>query len=392
MTLTVNAPKVVASRAIAVICGHLQNITAPGYNILKNHIINKTLLNKLPIQTGLILLIAFVATILISTIVNAQSEHATDAVNNETGQTSADSMITPGSFNSNNYRPYLIKVVDGDSIVTTPTVHDDPVSILDVAGIMVYPEDEYTLERNSDHANEPLVGFILLIDRATPVEISLHGSVSKVRTQSTTVADLLDEKHLSLGETDVVRPSLESKIIPGMSIAIIRVGTETMTVEEDMDFKREFIDDENMNYGTEKIITAGVKGRANVTYEVTYHDNAEVSRVKTQSVTLKEPVREIVSRGTKDAPVSGGPLNAAQIQYLGSCESGMTATRNSGNGYYGAFQFSAGTWNAMGTGYARADLAPLDVQIQAVQQLLSRSSIFGQFPGCANRMVSAGLL
>ncbi len=359
---------------------------------MKNHTVNKTLFDKPLAQAGLVLFAAFVATILISTIVIAQSEHAVDAVNNETSQTSADDTIILESFSSNNYRPYLIKVIDGDSIVTTPTVHDNPESILDTAGITVYPEDEYTLERNDDHKNEPLVGFTLSIDRATPVEINLHGSASKIRTQSTTVADLLDEKHISLSETDVVKPSLESKITPGMSIAIIRVGTETVTVEEDVDFKRGFVDDENMNYGTEKIITAGIKGKARVTYKVTYHDNVEVSRVKTQSVTLKKSTREIVSRGTKGAPVSGGPLNAAQIQYLGSCESGMTATRNSGNGYYGAFQFSAGTWNAMGTGYARADLAPLDVQIQAVQQLLSRSSIFGQFPGCANRMVSAGLL
>ncbi len=88
----------------------------------------------------------------------------------------------------------------------------------------------------------------------------------------------------------------------------------------------------------------------------------------------------------------GGPLNDAQINFLGNCESGMTATRNSGNGYYGAFQFSIGTWNAMGTGYERADLAPLEVQIGAVQKLLTRSSIFTQFPGCARKMQAQGIL
>lgn len=85
-------------------------------------------------------------------------------------------------------------------------------------------------------------------------------------------------------------------------------------------------------------------------------------------------------------------LTDVQIQFLGNCESGMTATRNSGNGYYGAFQFSISTWNSMGTGYARADLAPLEVQIDAVQRLLSRSSIFTQFPGCAIKMRAAGLI
>jgi resuscitation-promoting factor RpfB len=89
---------------------------------------------------------------------------------------------------------------------------------------------------------------------------------------------------------------------------------------------------------------------------------------------------------------ASGPLSLQQITYLGNCESGMTANRNSGNGYYGAFQFSIGTWNAMGTGYARADLAPLEVQISAVQKLLSRSSIYTQFPGCARKMSAAGLI
>lgn len=89
---------------------------------------------------------------------------------------------------------------------------------------------------------------------------------------------------------------------------------------------------------------------------------------------------------------SGGPLSEAQITFLGNCESGMTASRNSGNGYYGAFQFSPGTWNSMGTGYERADMAPLDVQKDAVQRLVSRSSIFSQFPGCSSQMRAAGLL
>ena len=91
-------------------------------------------------------------------------------------------------------------------------------------------------------------------------------------------------------------------------------------------------------------------------------------------------------------PVSAGPLSETQLNFLGSCESGMTAARNSGNGYYGAFQFSVGTWKSMGTGYERADMAPLEVQKDAVQRLVSRSSIFSQFPGCSAKMRSQGIL
>lgn len=102
--------------------------------------------------------------------------------------------------------------------------------------------------------------------------------------------------------------------------------------------------------------------------------------------------KPVVSQPTAQAKYVGGPLNDEQITFLGNCESGMTAARNSGNGYYGAFQFSIGTWNSMGTGYDRADLAPLDVQKDAVQRLLSRSSIWTQFPGCARKMRSIDLI
>lgn len=97
-------------------------------------------------------------------------------------------------------------------------------------------------------------------------------------------------------------------------------------------------------------------------------------------------------QGSATASYAGGPLTEAQINYLGSCESGMTASRNSGNGFYGAFQFSYGTWQSMGTGYERADMAPLEVQIDAVQRLVARSSIFTQFPGCSSKMRALGML
>lgn len=89
---------------------------------------------------------------------------------------------------------------------------------------------------------------------------------------------------------------------------------------------------------------------------------------------------------------STGALTSAQIDFLWNCESGRVATTNTGNGYYGGFQFDIPTWNEMGTKYARADLAPHTVQVAAVQKLLSYSSIWSRFPGCAAKMEAAGLL
>lgn len=89
---------------------------------------------------------------------------------------------------------------------------------------------------------------------------------------------------------------------------------------------------------------------------------------------------------------ASSPISDGAITYLGNCEAGMDPAKNTGNGYYGAFQFSYGTWQSMNTGYIRADLAPIGVQISAVKQLLQRSSIYSQFPACAQRMRSAGII
>ncbi|MGH7204445.1 MAG: transglycosylase family protein, partial [Candidatus Levyibacteriota bacterium] len=89
---------------------------------------------------------------------------------------------------------------------------------------------------------------------------------------------------------------------------------------------------------------------------------------------------------------SASTISDQAVDSLGSCEAGMDPTKNTGNGYYGAFQFSYGTWKSMNTGYDRADLAPIEVQKAAVKQLIQRSSIYSQFPACANKMRSAGVI
>lgn len=122
----------------------------------------------------------------------------------------------------------------------------------------------------------------------------------------------------------------------------------------------------------------------------TYSAATATASVQAQpTVVAPTAVHPTLNQGTSNAP---RVLSEEQITYLGTCEAGMNPARNSGNGYYGAFQFSPATWRSMGTGYDRADLAPIEVQKDAVQRLVARSSIFTQFPGCSRKMRGAGLI
>ena len=119
-------------------------------------------------------------------------------------------------------------------------------------------------------------------------------------------------------------------------------------------------------------------------------NGSEIERKEIQSVMIEEPVEQVEVIGAK-FKYSGGKLSEEQINALGRCESGMTATRNSGNGFYGAFRFSPSTWRSSAPAEYKGVL-PHPAPMQAVQTLLSRSNIYTQFPGCANKMKAQGIL
>ena len=71
-------------------------------------------------------------------------------------------------------------------------------------------------------------------------------------------------------------------------------------------------------------------------------------------------------------------------QRLRNCEAGGRYDRNSGNGYYGAYQMSAGTWRSLGYGGLPHQASP-EVQDEAARKLQARSG-WGQWPACSRRV------
>lgn len=86
------------------------------------------------------------------------------------------------------------------------------------------------------------------------------------------------------------------------------------------------------------------------------------------------------------APVvaSGGTVTGGVWAALRQCESGGNYAEDTGNGYYGAYQFSLGTWASLGYG-GMPSSAPPAVQDAAAQALQARSG-WGQWPVCSVRI------
>jgi hypothetical protein len=81
------------------------------------------------------------------------------------------------------------------------------------------------------------------------------------------------------------------------------------------------------------------------------------------------------------SPTSGGGATAQDFAELRQCESGDNYTENTGNGFYGAYQFGASTWTGLGFP-GRPDQEPPAMQDQAAEELQARSG-WGQWPACS---------
>jgi hypothetical protein len=80
-------------------------------------------------------------------------------------------------------------------------------------------------------------------------------------------------------------------------------------------------------------------------------------------------------------PSTSNESTSGSFAELRECESGDNYSDNTGNGYYGAYQFSLGTWQGLGYSGLPSDASP-SLQDQAAEQLQARSG-WGQWPACS---------
>ena len=276
---------------------------------------------------------------------------------------SLDSEMVAEKYNINIFRARPITIVDGNKRLKITTAEQTPALIAKAAGIEVFEEDKTTLS-NSDNMAVDGANMVMKIDRASMVNFVLYGKESVIRTHAKTVGELLKEKNINPKKDDTLSVDRSAKIILGMKIELWRNGKQTITAEEDVKFEIEKIQDANRDSGYREVKQAGENGKKNVTYEVEMKNGVEVSRKEIASVVTKEPKKQIEIVGTKSSTSFSGSFSEA-LARLRSCEGSYTS--NTGNGYYGAYQFDKRTWGNYG-GYELASDAPAAVQDEKAWQ------------------------
>ena len=167
------------------------------------------------------------------------------------------------------------------------------------------------------------------------------------------------EKSLLVGQEILVKKS-----VPVLEVKVVRKET----VEEEVNFKIEQIQDTSQYQGYVKVTQRGQKGASLVTSEVTYIDGLEVERTVLSTRVVKEPINEKVVVGGKTPlaqlpasarntssnfiwPVAGGYVSCGFYGYWG--HTGMDIAANVGTAVYAAASgtVTKAVYNSTGYGY-----------------------------------------
>lgn len=186
--------------------------------------------------------------------------------------------------------------VEFDGVINTYSVYEDTVGeALDNLGIELSENSKMNYEL-TDVVKD---GMVITIKSAKSVTLTADGKSAKYAIYQGTVADLLELAQITLGEDDYTEPSLDTELEANMKVTVYRVEYKTVTETEEVKFITTTVKKSSMNEGTQKVVTQGVNGEDQVSYEVKYVNGKEESRTETERTTVKKPVNKVVNVGTK---------------------------------------------------------------------------------------------
>lgn len=229
-----------------------------------------------------------------------------------------------------------------------------------------------------------------------PLRLVADGEVDVVADGTTVTVDgardldeILASLDLAVGELDRVHVHRVATDGAGrLTVTLQRVVVEEATELSEIPFEQVTESSADLYTDQRRTVTAGVVGELARAVRVVRVDGVEESREVLSETVTRAPVTEVVRVGTKTRPVAAATPVALGDDVWGAlarCESGGNASIISSNGlYYGLYQFSLGTWRAMGGTGLPSDASAAE-QTQRAQALQARSG-WGQWPACASKL------
>lgn len=192
------------------------------------------------------------------------------------------------------YRQFTTSVFITDNGITkeVKTNESDIYEILRAENFTLGTEDRVSYSKDDNNEGH------ITIHRAFDVKVKADGETSTVTTLSCKVSDILDKAGIKLGEADEVSEPLNADVTEACEITVTRIRYVERTEESEIPFETEYKDDTSIAMGRTEVLSHGENGTLTVKYKDTYVDGKRTSSEKISETVAKEPVNEVIKRGT----------------------------------------------------------------------------------------------
>lgn len=146
----------------------------------------------------------------------------------------------------------------------------------------------------------------LVIRKGRKFTLDIDGNIEIITTTKKTVREAFQEAGVLVSDSDKVEPSLDSFIEDDMTVTVLRVTSETITVDTEIPYKTREVSDSGLAKGKTSVKVRGVNGLKRTVYNVTTENGVETKREIVEETVLREPTTRVIAVGTKATSSKSG--------------------------------------------------------------------------------------
>lgn len=164
--------------------------------------------------------------------------------------------------------------------------------------------------------------------------VSDNGRTTEYSTRATIVADFLDEKRISVRETDELSVPYEETVTDEMEIEITRVDYEVVTSTKNVPYHTVRQANPTLEKGTTIVLSQGEMGELVETTQIRYENGEEVAR-NTDAQFAKLPVDCVLEYGTQEVVTTASGERFSYSRVIDCLATAYDASAEENGGYAG---------------------------------------------------------
>ena len=195
------------------------------------------------------------------------------------------------------YAEREITIIDNDKILKVNTKLRTVGELLSNQNITLGEYDTIDFDYQTKIRNLPRAK--IEISRAVPVVLKLDGTEQMLMTTKNTIADLLEDNSIALGELDyLVDHTMKDNLKEGMEVEVVRVTEQFEVQTIEVPFVSETRKNKTLDKSISRVIQEGKNGERQITYKKTFENGKEIKSEVDKDILTKPPVNKITEVGT----------------------------------------------------------------------------------------------